>query len=136
MSKIYRVLAIDYGEKRVGIALSDPLQIIANPFEVLANDEQLIENINKIINEKDVRKVIMGLPCNLEGKDTIKTREVREFTALLQNHISIPIQYWDERYTTVAANEAIKKKGYDVMQARKVVDKVAAAILLQSYLDS
>jgi putative Holliday junction resolvase len=74
-----RVLAIDYGEVRVGIALSDPLRILATPFVVLKNDGNLLENIKKIITEKQVSQIVLGLPINLKGKDSKKTEEIRKF---------------------------------------------------------
>ena len=134
---LYRLMCIDYGEVRVGIALSDPLQIISNPFTVLSNNKDtLFQELKSIINAEKVGKIILGLPLNLDGEDTDKTRQVRKFAEELQKAITLPFEFWDERYSTVEANQALKKMGYDSKKSRTVVDKVAAAIILKDYLDS
>jgi len=130
-------MSIDYGTVRIGIALSDPLQIIANPFKVIQNSgEEVLTEINSIIKSEKVGRIILGLPVNLEGKDTKKTIEVRDFFEKLKNKISIPIIYWDESYSSVEAEEMLKKMGKSIKESRKVVDKFAASIILKSYLDS
>ena len=130
-------MSIDYGTVRIGIALSDPLQIIANPFKVIQNSgEEVLTEINSIIKSEKVGKIILGLPVNLEGNDTKKTIEVRDFFEKLKNKISIPIIYWDESYSSVEAEEMLKKMGKSIKESRKVVDKFAASIILKSYLDS
>ena len=133
---LYRILAIDYGEKRVGIALSDPLRIISKPFCVLENKDDLFDEIQKIISEQQVEKIVLGIPYNLKGEDSFKTIEVKQFGEVLKSKIPLPIIFWDERYSTVEANESLKKMGYSVLEARKVVDKVAASIILKTYLES
>lgn len=130
-------MSIDYGTVRIGIALSDPLQIIANPFKVIQNSgEDVFNEINSIIKSEKVEKIILGLPVNLKGKDTKKTIEVRIFFEKLKNRISIPIIYWDESYSSVEAEEMLKRMGKSIKESRKVVDKFAASIILKSYLDS
>ena len=132
---IYRLLAIDYGEVRVGIALSDPLRIISKPYIVLSNNENLLEEIQKIIRKESVGKIILGLPLNLQGEDSKKTIEVREFKQTLADFIDIPIEFYDESYTTSEATDVLKKMGYDSKQRRKVIDMMAASIILKSYMD-
>ena len=132
---VFRILAIDYGETRVGLALSDPLRIISSPYKVIKNDENLIFNIKTIIKEKNVGKVILGLPYNLKGEYSKKTTEVKEFGDRLKKKLSVPLEYMDERYTTVEANEELKRLGYSVKESREVVDKIAASIILKSYLN-
>ncbi len=130
-------MSLDYGTVRIGIALSDPMQIIANPFKVIQNSgEEVFSEINSIIKSENVGKIILGLPVNLEGKDTKKTIEVRDFFEKLKNRFSIPIIYWDESYSSVEAEEMLKKMGKSIKESRKVVDKFAASIILKSYLDS
>ena len=132
-----RIMSIDYGTVRIGIALSDPLQIIANPFKVIQNSgEEVFSAINSIIKSENVGKIILGLPVNLEGKDTKKTIEVRDFFEKLKKRISIPIIYWDESYSSAEAEEMLKRMGKSIKESRKVVDKFAASIILKSYLDS
>lgn len=131
---IFRILAIDYGETRVGLALSDPLQIISSPYKVIRNDENLISKINDVIEEKNVGKVILGLPYNLKGEYSQKTTEVKEFGDKLDESLSVPLEYMDERYSTVEANEELKRLGYSIKESREVVDKIAASIILKAYL--
>jgi len=122
---------------RIGIALSDPLQIIANPFKVIQNNgEEVFSEINSIVKSEKVGKIILGLPVNLAGNDTKKTIEVRDFFEKLKNRISIPVIYWDESYSSVEAEEMLKRMGKNIKESRKVVDKFAASIILKSYLDS
>lgn len=134
---LHRLMCIDYGEVRIGIALSDPLQIISRPFSVISNNaETVFKELKDIIKTENVGKIILGLPLNLEGEDTDKTRQVRKFAELLEAENSIPLEFWDESYSTVEANQALKKMGYDSKKSRTVVDKVAASIILQDYLDN
>ena len=129
-------MGIDFGEVRIGIALSDPLQIISQPYRVIPNDDDTISEIKNIIKSEEVRKIILGLPLNLDGEDTKKTLEVREFSEVLKSNVDIPVIFWDERYTTVEANEELKLMGYGIAESRKVIDKVAASIILKNYMEN
>lgn len=129
-------MGIDFGDVRIGIALSDPLQIISQPFKVISNNDNTINQIQDIIKTEEVGKIILGLPLNLDGEDTKKTLEVREFSEILKSNVDIPVIFWDERYTTVEANEKLKQMGYGIAESRKVVDKVAASIILKSYMEN
>lgn len=133
---LFRLMGIDFGEVRIGIALSDPLQIISQPFRVITNNDNTISEIQDIIKTEEVGKIILGLPLNLDGQDTKKTLEVREFADILKNNVDIPVIFYDERYTTVEANEKLKQMGYSIAESRKVVDKVAASIILKSYMEN
>ena len=132
---LLRLMGIDFGEVRIGIALSDPLQIISQPFLVLANNDNTINEIQNIIKTEEVEKIILGLPQNLDGEDTKKTLEVREFAEKLKSNIDVPLFFWDERYSSVEANEQLKQMGYTILESRKVVDKVAASIILKNYME-
>ncbi len=134
--EIYRLLAIDYGEKRIGIAVSDPLRTIGRPYKVLANDGKFWEELETIIAEENIGRIIVGLPLNFSGADTQKTREVRKFAEELSVRIKIPWEFTDESFTTVDGNRALKEMGYDVLASRKVIDKVAAALILRNYLET
>ena len=131
-----RIMGIDYGSVRIGIALSDPMQIISRPYKVILNKgKEIFFEIKKIIESQNVGKVVLGLPYKLDGGDSEKTIEVREFEKHLKEVISIPIILWDETYTTSDANEILKEMGYSTRESRKVVDKIAAAIILKDFLD-
>ena len=133
---LFRLMGIDFGDVRIGIALSDPLQIISQPFKVISNNDNTIYQIQDIIKTEEVGKIILGLPLNLDGEDTKKTLEVREFSEILKSNVDIPVIFWDERYTTVEANEKLKQMGYGIAESKKVVDKVAASIILKSYMEN
>ena len=133
---LFRLMGIDFGEVRIGIALSDPLQIISQPYRVIPNNDNTISEIKNIIKSEEVRKIILGLPLNLDGEDTKKTLEVREFSEVLKSNVDIPVIFWDERYTTVEANEELKHMGYGIAESRKVIDKVAASIILKNYMEN
>ncbi len=128
-------MGVDFGDVRIGIALSDPLQIISQPFKVIPNNDDTFSEIIRIIKSEEVGKIILGLPQNLSGEDTKKTLEVREFAETLKNKVDVPVIFWDERYTSVEANEELKQMGYTITESRKVIDKVAASIILKSYME-
>ncbi len=133
---LFRLMGIDFGEVRIGIALSDPLHIISQPFRVIPNNDNTISEIQDIIKTEEVGKIILGLPLNLDGEDTKKTMEVRKFSEILKNNVDIPMIFYDERYTTVEANEELKQMGYGIAESRKVIDKVAASIILKNYMEN
>lgn len=134
---MYRILAIDYGQKNVGLAITDPMRMFAKPFMTLQNKnhDDLIHEIKGIIRSQNVEKVILGLPISVAGLDTQKTKEVREFYDLLKQSISVNIILWDERYTTVDAKELLENKGLSIKESRKIIDQTAAALLLKNYLE-
>jgi putative holliday junction resolvase len=133
-----RILAIDFGEKRIGLALTDPMQIIAKPYQTVQfqSNAHLLETLLQIIREQDVSLVILGLPIGSEGQETKKTLEVKKFGSFLEKSLPVPMQYWDERFSTAEANSELKKMGYDFMKAREFVDAVAASLILRSYLEN
>jgi putative holliday junction resolvase len=133
-----RVLAIDHGTKRIGIALSDPVGIIAQPFETLAAEpaDQFLSRLKEILVDKQVELVLVGMPRNMDGSCGPAALKVQEFIAGLKQAISIPIQTWDERLTSSQANRFLIDANVRRSDRRTKVDKTAAAILLQSYLDS
>lgn len=128
-------MGIDFGEVRIGIALSDPLRIIAQPYKVIPNDQDTISEIKKIIKTKEIGKIILGLPQNIKGEDTKKTLEVREFSEILRKNVDIPVIFWDESYTSVEANEELKQKKLSISESRKIIDKIAASIILRRYME-
>lgn len=131
---MHRILGIDYGEKRIGLALSDPLQIIASPYNTIPNNPKLVTKIQSIIKEKDVEIVVVGLPKGMKGQVTASTEKVLEFTEILkQNNIHFELE--DERLTSVSAEKALIKQGIKTGHNKGLIDQTAAAIILQQYLD-
>ena len=122
----------------MGLALSDELKMIAQPLEFVPAEpfEQFIERLREILRTKEVESILVGLPRNMDGSYGPAALKVREFVAVLKEAFAVPIQTWDERLTTVQANRYLVQANVRRDQRKGKVDKTAAAILLQSYLDS
>ena len=131
-----RFLAIDYGDRRIGLALSDPLKIIASPYRTIIknNNTNLIEEIERIIAVEDVELTIIGLPLGMSGQITEQTKKVEEFAGKLIAR-GIAIEYEDERWSSVAAKRSMKEQNIKSGYNKELVDQTAAAIFLQQYLD-
>lgn len=132
-----RVLALDHGTKRVGVALSDELKMIAQPLEFIpaVPFAKLLERLKELIREKEVERIVLGLPRNMDGSYGPAALKVREFAAALRDALTVPIDLWDERLTSAQANRLLIEADVNRRRRKEKVDKVAAAILLQSYLD-
>ena len=131
-----RLLAIDYGARRVGLALSDPLKMIASPYRTIINKNNtiLIEEIERIITAEDVELTIIGLPLGMAGQKTEQTKKVEEFVDKLTDR-GVIIKYEDERWSSVAAKRSMKEQNIKSGYNKDLVDQTAAAIFLQQYLD-
>ena len=131
-----RLLAIDYGARRVGLALSDPLKMIASPYRTIINNNNtiLIEEIETIIAAEDIELTIVGLPLGMAGQKTEQTKKVEEFVDKLIDR-GIIIKYEDERWSSVAAKRSMKEQNIKSGHNKDLVDQTAAAIFLQQYLD-
>ncbi|HET56766.1 MAG TPA: Holliday junction resolvase RuvX [Ignavibacteria bacterium] len=133
-----RILAIDFGTKRIGLAITDPLKMFAIPFDTLPNNISTITAIVKIINEKNVKQIILGYPIKESGEETSISPLINKFKKELENKTGIQIQLVDERYSSNIASKRIlesvksKKKRRD----KSLIDKNAAAVILEDYLNS
>ncbi len=132
-----RYLGIDFGEKRVGLAITDPTRLIAQPLEtvVYKSRKELFLRLKKVIDDFGVIKIILGLPVSMNGSDSQKTREVRDFADDLIKQVSVPVDMLDERLTTVQANLLLQQLGKKASKSRDKVDQIAAQYILQTYLD-
>lgn len=134
-----RVLAIDYGQRRIGLALSDPLGITAQPMEAIErrNNRSLMEELEKLITRWEVKMIVVGLPFNMDGSKGGKALQTTEtFIQRLQERFDLPVIAWDERLTTVSAQRTLKEMDQKPKSQKGKVDTIAAQIMLQSYLDS
>jgi len=133
-----RVLAIDHGTVRMGIAISDELKMIAQPLEFIPAEpfSGFIDRIKFLLSEYEVELLLLGMPRNMDGSYGDASIKVKEFEAILKKSTTIPIKTFDERLTSVQANRALTQGRVKKKKKRKNVDAMAAAILLQSYLDS
>jgi putative Holliday junction resolvase len=128
-----RIMALDIGEKNIGVAISDKLNILAIPHSIEKNDENFIEKISRLIEEKDIRKIIVGIPYNLKGKAGYQANKTFDFTQKLKEKIKVEIDYLDERFSTkISKNNLFQSK----KAADAPVDKYAAAIILENYLNN
>ena len=133
-----RTLGVDVGSVRVGLALSDPTGFLATPLKTLARhpDAKLWEQLTAAVSEWEVECVVIGLPKRLDGSEGDAAEAAREFGAVLAARISLPIEWWDERFTTKEAERQLIALGKRRDKRRGMIDSVAASILLQSWLDS
>ncbi len=133
-----RILALDHGTKRIGIAISDELKLIAQPLEfVLAEPlEGVLARLQDLIREKQVELVLVGLPRNMDGTYGPAAQRAQDFVAALRAALSVPLRTWDERLTSAQANRVLIQGNVRRQKRKEKVDQMAAAILLQSYLDS
>jgi putative holliday junction resolvase len=143
MNKPTRIVSIDYGLARIGVALSDETKIIASPFSTVKAERKSERNAEIVYNElKRLEKekgcvistLVIGLPLKMNGTMGMQADEVKAFAGELQKRIDTPIVFWDERLTTVQATRAME--GMSRKQRVKSLDNIAATIILQSYLDS
>jgi putative Holliday junction resolvase len=133
-----RILAIDHGSKRMGIAVSDELGMVAHPLETIPAEPltQFLARLQEIVREKQVERILVGMPRNMDGSYGPAAAKVQEFIATLKATVALPVQTWDERLTSVQANRFLIQADVRRADRRAKVDKTAAALLLQSYLDS
>jgi putative Holliday junction resolvase len=133
-----RILGLDYGSKRIGISLSDPLKITAQALESVPNDERGMKRLQALIRERNVALVVVGMPFNLKGERAYKAKEVESFIHRLKQTTDVEIVIWDERFTTTIARQTLLQMGSKRKDRRNRgrVDAMAAAIILQGFLDS
>ncbi|GLG00339.1 putative pre-16S rRNA nuclease [Alicyclobacillus hesperidum subsp. aegles] len=131
-------MAVDYGERRVGIALSDPTGLIASALTVIQRetDEQVVDVIAGLVVEHGVERIIVGNPITMKGEVGEKAQKAALFAQQLRERVSIPVELFDERLTTVSAERALLEGDVRRKRRRSIIDAVAATILLQNYLDA
>ena len=133
-----KVLGIDYGDRRLGIAVSDSLNIIASPLMVIdrKKNSNYLDQIKNIIIEKDISLIVVGLPITLKGTSSKQTDKTKIFIKELGAHINTPIKTIDERLTSLEAEKILIQKGIKTGHNKSQIDQISAIIILQEYLDS
>lgn len=136
-----RIMGLDYGSKTVGIAVSDTLLITAQSVEIIRRESEnklrkTLARIEELIAEYQVTKLVLGLPKNMNNTEGIRVEKTKEFKAMLERRTGLEVVLWDERLTTVAADKAMMEAGIRREDRKNYVDKIAAAFILQGYLDS
>ena len=132
-----RILALDHGTNRIGVAVSDETKTIAQPLEYIPAEPfgDFLSRLKKLLVEKEIDLVLIGMPRNMDGTYGPAAQKVQAFVAVLRGAITVPIKMWDERLTSSQANRILIQGKVRRDQRKEKVDKMAAAILLQSYLD-
>ncbi len=132
-----RILGLDIGSKRIGVAISDGLGITAQGLETISSKGHKadIESINKLAVKNGASKIVVGVPLNMDGSDSEQTLKVKEFASQLSERVDARVELWDERMSTMAAERVLLEADMSRGKRKKVIDKVAAVIILQSYLD-
>ena len=133
-----RAMALDLGEKRIGVALSDASLSLARSFSVIKRSSRLADfkKIRQIIDEQGIDLVIVGLPTLSDGQEGPKAAWARSYAGDLDNHINAQVRLWDESYSTIDAEKSLRDRGVSRKKRKKKIDAVAAAFILQSYLDA
>ena len=136
-----RILGLDYGSVTVGVAVSDALRVTAQPLETITRKDenklrQTCARIEQLIAEYEVEAIVLGYPKNMNDSVGERAKKTEEFKAMLERRTGLPVTLWDERLTTVAAERVLMESGVRRENRKAVIDQVAAALILQGYLDS
>ncbi len=136
-----RIMGLDFGSKTVGVAVSDSLLITAQGLEIIRRKEEnklrrTLARIEELIEEYEVEEIVLGLPKNMNATEGIRVELTKEFREKLERRTGLPVIMWDERLTTVVAEKAMIEAGIRRENRKEYVDKIAAALILQGYLDS
>lgn len=131
-----RYLAIDYGLKRTGLAVCDPDETICSPHSVIEGQKSLTDRLVQIIQTEDIGAVVIGLPLNMDGSKSAQSKATEAFAKKLCKHIDIPIHFFDERLSSFAAEEKLATAKLTTSEKKKRLDAVAAAHILQAFLDA
>lgn len=133
-----RILCLDMGQKHIGVAVSDEMKCIAQGLSTIERDEHFnwIEEILEIIRQKEIEKIVVGYPIKMSGEPGASAKEVEGITARLQESTGIPVVLWDERLSTIQAEKRLIEVNVKRKKRKKIIDQMAAVIILQAYLDS
>ena len=133
-----RILALDLGKRRIGLAISDPLGVTAQglPNMERTNKRSDLEALERLARDREVGLFLMGNPINMGGNEGRQSAWVREFAGALERRTGVPVTLWDERLTSVEAGRVLRASGTSIQKRAAAVDRLSAVILLQSYLDS
>lgn len=129
------VVGVDFGERRVGVAVSDGLRLTAQPLTVV-DAADAVEEVARIVTARSATRVVVGLPVGLNGREGAMASRARGFAAALAEAVDVPVEMWNEQFTSVEAERVLLEAGARRSRRRQVRDKVAAAVMLQGYLDA
>lgn len=130
-----RVLGIDPGTKRCGVAITNSAQTMAFPRPAIARDDLTLSRLSELIEDESIGSVVIGRPLALSGNETSSTTDADDFFSQVREHVVVPVIQWDERLTTREAQKSLSEAGLTSKESRERVDSAAAVIMLQNYLD-
>jgi len=130
-----RVMALDVGKRRIGVAVSDPLGITARPHSTILRDKKALDTICAVVRDLHAERIIVGLPLHLDGTEGEQAKDVRSFASKLASRSIVPIEFCDERLTTVEAEERLANRRGGWRKKKNRIDALAAASILESYLN-
>ena len=135
-----RIMGLDFGSKTVGVAVSDPLGITAQGIEIVRRTSEnklrkTLARIEELVTEYEVTEIVLGFPKNMNNTEGERVEKTKAFGEMLERRTGLPVHYWDERLTTVAAEQILMESGVRRENRKAVIDKVAAGLILQGYLD-
>ena len=133
-----RILAIDYGSRRMGLAVTDPLGITAQGLDTLERKNKRADfgRLERIVREYQVREIVLGNPLRMSGQEGIQSQKVAEFAEELRQHFELPVHLWDERLTSAEANRLLREAEISTKKRAQAVDRMAAILILQSYMQA
>jgi len=134
----HRILGLDVGARRIGIAISDPLGITAQGLETLhrGNKKHDLHYFYKLIRDHDVKEIVVGLPLRMSGAEGAQAQKIQAFADDLRKHFKLPVHLWDERLTSAEANRLLRETDLSIEKRGQAVDRMAAILILQSWMDS
>jgi len=133
-----RVLALDVGSKRIGVAVSDPLGITAQGLETIQrqNKRKDMETLGRLLKDYEVREVVVGLPLRLSGAEGTQSEKMRRFASDLESQFGVTVHLWDERWTSTEANRLLRETDLSIEKRGRAVDRMAATLILQSWMEA
>lgn len=133
-----RVLALDVGSKRIGVAITDPLGITAQGLETIQrqNKRKDMETLGRLLKEYEVREIVVGLPLRLSGAEGTQSEKMRRFAGDLESHFGVTVHLWDERWTSTEANRLLRETELSIEKRGRAVDRMAATLILQSWMEA
>jgi putative Holliday junction resolvase len=133
-----RILALDVGAKRIGVAISDPLGITAQGLETIQrhNKRKDMEALGRLLKDYEVREVVVGLPLRLSGAEGTQSEKMRRFASDLESHFGVMVHLWDERWTSTEANRLLRETELSIAKRGRAVDRMAAILILQSWMEA
>jgi putative Holliday junction resolvase len=138
MAQPRRILALDVGSKRIGVAVSDPLGITAQGLDTIQrqNKRRDLETLGRLLTQYEVREIVVGLPLRLSGAEGTQSEKMRRFASDLESHFGVVVHLWDERWTSTEANRLLRETELSIEKRGKAVDRMAAVLILQSWMEA